>query len=283
CINGAAGRHVWDIHLDKALDKSRLYQDYIATIMTTPALGLIKSSLFIQYYLLFRPLRWVRISVWIGATIFGLFSVAVTITGLVLLSPWPGQSLLEDILSWHYLQFAQFAIPTGIIGMLVDWYLLILPIPAVLTLQMSTAKKLGVLIIFMTGGLAAIASIVSLFYRVQLPKNLSDSSWNGGYVLLWAQIEMFAGVAASSMPTVKQFFCRQNLSLTSWRSSVKFRLSHLLSSSVRVKLTDENPSFTDWGGIDTHAPEDHEGLRMEDLESDGYERKAAKARRARDS
>lgn len=121
--------------------------------MTTPALGLIKSSLFIQYYLLFRPLRWVRIGVWIGATIFGLFSVAVTITGLVLLSPSPGQSLLEDILSWHYLQFAQFAIPTGIIGMLVDWYLLILPIPAVLTLQMSTAKKLGVLIIFMTGGL----------------------------------------------------------------------------------------------------------------------------------
>lgn len=102
-------------------------------------------------------------------------------------------------------------------------------------------------------------------------------------LMMHRQIEMFAGVAASSMPTVKQFFSRQNLSLTSWRSSVKFRLSHLLSSSVRVKLTDENPSFTDWGGIDTHAPEDHEGLRMKDLESDGYERKAAKARRARDS
>lgn len=37
--------------------------------------------------------------------------------------------------------------------MLVDWYLLILPIPAVLALQMSTAKKLGVLVVFMTGGL----------------------------------------------------------------------------------------------------------------------------------
>ena len=121
--------------------------------MVTPALGLIKSSLFIQYYLVFRPLRWVRICVWIGVTISGIFYVAVTITGLILNSPWPGESILEDILSRHYLKFSQFSIPTGVIGMLVDWYLLILPIPAVWTLQMSTSKKFGVLIVFMTGGL----------------------------------------------------------------------------------------------------------------------------------
>ena len=90
---------------------------------------------------------------WIGATISVTFYVVATITAFVLESPWPGESLLEDILSWHYIKFAQFSIPTGVIGMLVDWYLLMLPIPAVLTLQMSTAKKFGILIIFMTGGL----------------------------------------------------------------------------------------------------------------------------------
>lgn len=128
-------------------------QSYITTIMVTPALGLIKCSFFIQYYLLFRPLRWVRISVWIGATISAVFYVAVTVTAFVMESPWPGESSFEGILSWHYLKFAQFSIPTGVIGMLVDWYLLILPIPAVWTLKMSTSKKLGVLIIFMAGGL----------------------------------------------------------------------------------------------------------------------------------
>ena len=121
--------------------------------MATPALGLIKSSLFIQYYLLFRPLRWIRICVWIGATVSIVFYVAVSITAFILNSPWPGESMLEDILSWHYLRFANFSIPTGVIGMLVDWYLLILPIPAVLTLQMSIVRKVGVLIVFMTGGL----------------------------------------------------------------------------------------------------------------------------------
>ncbi|KAL8717817.1 MAG: hypothetical protein Q9225_004972, partial [Loekoesia sp. 1 TL-2023] len=180
CINGAAGRHQWDMHLDKVLNKSSLYQDYITTIMITPALGLIKISLFIQYYLLFQPLRWVRITVWIGATISVLFYVAVTVTGLIMNSPWPGETLLEGILSWHYLKFAQFSIPTGVVGMVVDWYLLFLPVPAIMTLQMSTAKKFGILLVFMTGGLAAIASVVSLYYRVHLQNHMSDPTWNVG-------------------------------------------------------------------------------------------------------
>ncbi|CAD6566657.1 MAG: hypothetical protein ASARMPREDX12_008782 [Alectoria sarmentosa] len=280
CINGAAGRHMWDLYLDKVLNKTSLYQDYITTIMVTPALGLIKFSLFIQYYLLFHPLRWIRISVWIGATSSALFYIAVTIIAFVLESPWPGESLLEDILSWHHLKFAQFSIPTGVIGMLVDWYLLILPIPAVLTLQMSTAKKLGVLIVFMTGGFAAIASVVSLYYRVQLQDKLSDPTWNVGYVSLWAQVEMFAGVIASSMPTVKQFFSRQIFSLTSLNFS---SIGHLRSRSARVKLSDDDPSFTGWGGSNTHTSEGREGFRMKGLESDGYKQKVEKAPRVRDS
>lgn len=121
--------------------------------MVTPALNLIKSSLFIQYYLLFRPLRWVKICVWIGATIAVVLYVAVSITAFILTSPWPGKSLLQGILSSHYQEFANFSIPTGVIGMLVDWYFLGFPIPAVLALQMSMVKKFGVLIVFMTGGL----------------------------------------------------------------------------------------------------------------------------------
>ena len=128
-------------------------QIYIAWITITPALGLIKFSLFLQYYFLFRPLRWIRISVWTGGTVSAVFYVAVTIIACVLDSPWPGESLQEALLSRHAFVWAQFAIPIGVVGMLVDWYLLILPIPAIWNLQVSPSKKLGVLIIFMTGGL----------------------------------------------------------------------------------------------------------------------------------
>ena len=35
---------------------------------------------------------------------------------------------------------------------------------------------------------AAIASILSLYYRVQLQEHLNDPTWNVGYVLLWASV-----------------------------------------------------------------------------------------------
>jgi hypothetical protein len=121
--------------------------------MVTPALGLIKLSLFIQYYLLFNVIRYVRISVYIGASLSATFYTAVTIVGFVLNSPWPGESILATILSWHYFKFAEFSIATGVIGMLVDLTLLILPMPAVWQLNLSITRKIGVMLIFMTGGL----------------------------------------------------------------------------------------------------------------------------------
>ena len=90
---------------------------------------------------------------WIGATISGIFYITVTISAFVLASPWPRETFFEGILSRHFAKFNYFSIPTGVIGLLIDWYLLIVPIPAVLNLKMSTAKKIGVLVIFMTGGM----------------------------------------------------------------------------------------------------------------------------------
>jgi hypothetical protein len=113
--------------------------------MGTPALGLIKMSLLIQYYLLFKVRRYVRICVWIGAV------VSVTITAFVLDSPWGGDSLLDTVVSWHYLKFADFAIPTGVIGMVFDWYLFFLPMPAVWALHLSTSRKVGISLVFATG------------------------------------------------------------------------------------------------------------------------------------
>ena len=94
---------------------------------------------------------------------------------------------------------------------------------------------------------------------------------------------MFAGVSASSMPTVNQFFTRQKYSLTSWTSSLKSSLTHLLSSSPREKLTGYDHSFPERAGTSTNISGDHQGLRLKDLEVNGSKRKAAKPSRTEDS
>lgn len=93
----------------------------------------------------------------LGRYIVGIMTAAfyfsISVMAFVLNSQWPGESLLDVILSWHYRKLAKFSIPSGVIGMLVDWTLLILPIPALRSLHISRQKKLGVMLIFMTGAL----------------------------------------------------------------------------------------------------------------------------------
>lgn len=61
--------------------------------------------------------------------------------------------MLDGVLSWHFAFFSRFPIAFGVIGMLVDIYLLVLPIKAVSTLNMRIGKKLGVMVVFLTGTL----------------------------------------------------------------------------------------------------------------------------------
>ena len=75
---------------------------------------------------------------------------------------------------------------------------------------------------------------------------------------LHREIKMFAGVAASSMPTVRLFFSHQNYSLSSCGSSLKTDFTRLLGRSA------------------TRLLNNREGHKMKDLESNDCERKAAK-------
>ncbi|KAL8992609.1 MAG: hypothetical protein Q9169_006965 [Polycauliona sp. 2 TL-2023] len=206
------------------------FQGYITTVMAVPSLGLIKSSLFIQYYTLFWPLRWVRISVWIGATVSTLFYAACAIAAFVLNSPWPGESMLDALLSWHYSAFSRFSVAIGVVGMLVDLYLLILPIKAVMGLNMRASKKIGCAIVFLTGTLAVIASISGLYYRVKLQHDATDATWRVAYVHIWG------------LPSNVNFraFSRATPLMTGFRNTIRTGLFKVLGRlRSRFHLTED--------------------------------------------
>jgi hypothetical protein len=123
---------------------------------------------------------------------------------------------------------------------------------------------------------AAVASVVTLYYRVKIQSDLADVTWKVGYVLLWSQVEMFAGVTASSMPSVRQFFSRQER-LMSWGSSL--RRTFIGGSSRSSSNPDELPghvatlqpyqsSTTKTFGVATEKSGD------DDLEAGGHDSQA---------
>ena len=94
---------------------------------------------------------------------------------------------------------------------------------------------------------------------------------------------MFAGVAASSMPTVHQFFVRKNFSFLPWKLSFWSSSSRFLSrlrGSNREKASCDSATFTDptvrgWASS--------EAYRLEDVEKEGPKDKTAASVQTEDS
>ena len=96
-----------------------------------------------------------------------------------------------------------YAVVQGPFNILIDFYILYLPIPVLLKLQLRKKKKIGVTSIFMTGSMydyavpllismsetdwagssACLASVLSLIYRVKLITS-PDIEWNKSIVNL---------------------------------------------------------------------------------------------------
>lgn len=121
-------------------------------VMMTPfSLLFTKLTFFLFYFQVFRPLRWLRVSVYIGATLTCAFYGAATITQIVFEAPSPGQTWLEVALSKRSTKPNILAIPLAAVGLGIDIVLLILPIVAVASLHLPTKRKIGVMFIFTFG------------------------------------------------------------------------------------------------------------------------------------
>ncbi|KAE9575459.1 hypothetical protein CGMCC3_g8471 [Colletotrichum fructicola] len=81
-----------------------------------------------------------------------------------------------------------FYLALGIINMMNDIIVLLLPIPQILKLQMSGRKKLAVCSIMLLGSFVCVASVVRIWYLDKFSKS-TDITWMMGPVFIWSAIE----------------------------------------------------------------------------------------------
>ena len=116
----------------------------------------IKLSLFVLYLEIFGRLRWLRYSALIGMIITGLFYFASAIIYAVPCSPRNGHNqtaYLQAIVSPQCLTTRPMMVVIGAASVVSDLYLVILPLPAVWSLQLPFRKKIGVSAMFLTGSM----------------------------------------------------------------------------------------------------------------------------------
>jgi hypothetical protein len=116
-----------------------------------PVVFFAKASLFLLYLRLFSPDRWTRNLIYFGLVTTFVMYLATTVAFGVLCLPRPGESWLEALLSPRCTKSLSMTYVQGIFNVVSDFYVLIIPIPVTLKLQLPLQKKIGVCAIFMTG------------------------------------------------------------------------------------------------------------------------------------
>ena len=110
-----------------------------------------KLSFFLLYIQLFRPMKWLRYCSYAGATVNVLFYASVLIATFAFTVPGPGQTLQQVVQSPREARARTLPIPVASMSLVLDVYILILPVAGVSQLQLPIRRKVGVIAVFFTG------------------------------------------------------------------------------------------------------------------------------------
>ncbi|KAL8820590.1 MAG: hypothetical protein Q9191_007482 [Dirinaria sp. TL-2023a] len=222
---------------------------WITMVLQGPTFTFIKLSLLFLYRRLFLVhQKWLRIAWW--ANLIYILLWAFGATGFYLFQCWPVQ--------WYWLRYYQkfqtdppyhrtgqcnattvqhVALPL-VFGLISDVAMLCLPITAILKLQVSTKKKLGLAAIFGVGTLACLlelARIVELFVDTD---DSTDPSYGVVIFLILSAAEEVCAILCGSLPVVLPILYQQ---YKSWRHS---QPSNSSSSRRRYKLNSGGSGLT---------------------------------------
>ena len=115
---------------------------------------MIKLSLFLLILGVFGTLRWLRLLVYLGIVVTGFVYFSIMIAMAASCAPRHGYTKLDYLSAISAPRCARndyLNTWPGLFNILSDFYLLVIPLPAVWALQLPTAKKLGISAMFLTG------------------------------------------------------------------------------------------------------------------------------------
>lgn len=119
-----------------------------------PSIWLIKLSLFLLLLEIFGSLRWLRLLVYGGILVTGMIHFSIMVAIAAVCAPRHGYTKLDYLSAMSAPKCARndyLNTWPGLFNIISDFYLLIIPLPAVWGLQLPTSKKVGISALFLTG------------------------------------------------------------------------------------------------------------------------------------
>ncbi|KAJ5745666.1 hypothetical protein N7520_010848 [Penicillium odoratum] len=260
--NGKFGIHIYDLTAADAMQTSLVVSGFFTNWLTALVWPFAKSSFFLIYLEMFHKIPWQRYANYIGLSITWAFYTTALVATLYFTRPAPGETWQETITSARYAKMKPWIIPIAATNLVLDVYILVLPIIPILGLSLTSKMKLGVLSIFATGFFACVASSLSIYFKLVLDWHYTDYSYYTTPVLIMSLVEMCVGVTASAMPSMALFFRHTGSKMT--RAFPRFtRLSQPRSSQganvTRVESKIDSVDSDRWPLKDINGSKSYEG------------------------
>ena len=143
-------RHGWDLPLSA-------YTDSFATVVFAEqifaalSLSFAKVSILLLLFRLFAPARWFRYMIYLGIVWATLMSLVTIIVAGALCAPRHGESFGDRTVAERCGHETTWAVVQGASDVVLDFFIIYLPIPMLWKLNMGLTRKIGVMAIFLTG------------------------------------------------------------------------------------------------------------------------------------
>ncbi|KAH6847666.1 hypothetical protein B0I37DRAFT_431444 [Chaetomium sp. MPI-CAGE-AT-0009] len=92
----------------------------------------------------------------------------------------------------------------NILNMLTDFMILLLPIWMLRPMRVPLVKKLGVMLVLMTGGFVCAVSLLRMVMG-KTGENNPDITWHYPVNLIWCLVEEYLGIICACLPSLKAF------------------------------------------------------------------------------
>ncbi|KAK8059272.1 hypothetical protein PG996_009202 [Apiospora saccharicola] len=232
------GIHLWDVTLRKYLFFMKL--SIADMVLHRVCNSLVKMAFLFFYLRLFGTVRPVRIMILAGMAAVVAFFIAYLIVEIVTCVPWPSEhgGFLDETFQARCLYVSPRLLLAGCyFGVIVDFYILFIPLSQVKDLELPRKRKIGISFIFLTGLMAIGAALANLVIQYYL--DIEDFSWSSGIaVYATCYIEVSMGLISLSLPVVLALFVSRitdlGRTLSSW---VRRSREHLASGESTSSLT----------------------------------------------
>ncbi|KAF2155878.1 hypothetical protein K461DRAFT_265355 [Myriangium duriaei CBS 260.36] len=224
--------------------KSGLVLALLAEIFVPLALCSIKVSVLLLYLRVFGGrLRWIRITSIIGIVVNVSYHVSLSIAFGAMCAPSPSMGYDEfayvaAFASQKCTRTRSLIVVQGVGNVVIDFFLLLLPLPAIWNLQMPLTRKIKTSATFLIGICACVASLIGLAFRVKW----YSTGANDFRLVISIIAEMAAGVVICCGPAAA-IICRSAkvpipARISSTRLSIFNRGNQRVSSVPDLPKTD---------------------------------------------